>query len=250
MQPGVPYWGGRGRTAVLGKRRRSGVCPRLQWGAGSELRPLRSHLDSASCWQRRTDAGRQTRPPGGCRHLEGVCGHPAGEPRGRCSRAGGAAPPSPAPSRAESSGAETQERGETSETSGRTANTGSGPGPDAWTWPPRNPGGGGVLPRGLASRTRAFLASILSPAEVGVDAAARRAGAWFPRAHGAGAGRDQNLPPRALGSGQPQSHSRPSAYGGGGSRVPTFSGDRVEEEGGGGEGRRKVGIEGQWEAPR
>ena len=35
-------------------------------------------------------AGRQPvdRTPGGCRHLEGVCGHPASEPRGRCSRAG------------------------------------------------------------------------------------------------------------------------------------------------------------------
>lgn len=161
---------------------------------------------------------------------------------GAAAAPGEVASPRPAPSRAESRGARTRQRGEI-ETPGRAGDTGSGSGTGGRTWLPRNPEGAPCRGGQRATHRRSFRRSFPLPRSESSS------GARLPWAHGAGVGRDQNLPPGAPESGQPRGYSRPSACGGS-SRAPAFSGGRLEEGGGGGRGRRDVGMEGQWEAGR
>lgn len=101
---------------------------------------------------------------------------------------------------------------------------------------------GGALALRLASRSRAlFLCDPFLAWDRG--AFLPRAPEAGRRAHGAGAGREQNLPPKAPESRQLLSYSRPSACGSGSSRVSTFSGEGVEEEAGEREGKTEKGGE-------
>lgn len=134
-------WGAEVGRQFLERGEGEGFVLGLGWGgSGSELRPLRSDLDSASCWEGRTAAGRQTGTPAGAATWRACAATPRASLGGAAAGRGGAASPSPAPSRAEFRGAGTQERGETLETPGRAGDPGSGPGTGGWTWLSRTPG--------------------------------------------------------------------------------------------------------------